>query len=342
MTTEQNQANKKLVWELWQALDSGDLGRDAVETAMAPDLIWHGPAPVGRLDGADRFWSDFWSPLKRSFPDLARRTHLFFGGESNGRVDGDRSRDGRQWVTGTGVFDATFTAAYLGIPATGRAVEIRWGEFCRLDQGRVVEVFFLIDIVDLMAQAGHDPLPPSRGRPGLYPGPEADDGLLHSPQPDTASTYSLEHIRRFIFEGLNAYDETELASMGMAQFFHPEVKWYGPGGIGACLSLTEFEDLHQQPWLVAFPDRQVQDLDALLAEGAYSGGPGWAGVVATHTGPYLSAAATGNRVEINGLDWWKRDGEMYVENWVFVDMIHLFDQFGIDLLGGLPTANRAR
>ncbi len=24
---------------------------------------------------------------------------------------------------------------------------------------------------------------------------------------------------------------------------------------------------------------------------------------------------------------------MYVENWVFVDMIHLFRQFGIDLFG---------
>ncbi len=36
-------------------------------------------------------------------------------------------------------------------------------------------------------------------------------------------------------------------------------------------------------------------------------------------------------VEINGLDWWKRDGEVYIENWVFVDMIHLFRQLGVDL-----------
>jgi hypothetical protein len=38
-----------------------------------------------------------------------------------------------------------------------------------------------------------------------------------------------------------------------------------------------------------------------------------------------------NPVEINGLDWWKRDGEVYIENWVFVDMIHLFRQLGVDL-----------
>jgi len=54
-------------------------------------------------------------------------------------------------------------------------------------------------------------------------------------------------------------------------------------------------------------------------------------VKATHAGEYLEHAATGNAFEINGLDWWKRDGEMYIENWVFVDMIHLFRQLGVDL-----------
>ena len=41
--------------------------------------------------------------------------------------------------------------------------------------------------------------------------------------------------------------------MGMAGYFHNNLKWYGPGGIGACLSLREFETLHQAPWLRPFP-----------------------------------------------------------------------------------------
>ncbi len=97
------------------------------------------------------------------------------------------------------------------------------------------------------------------------------------------------------------------------------------------MSFRDFETRHQKPWLHAFPDRSVQNLDALFAEGRYSGAPGWAGVKATHAGEYLDHAATGNAVEINGLDWWKRDGEVYIENWVFVDMIHLFRQLGVDL-----------
>jgi len=332
-----NQANKQLVFSFWQDLDDdaragGKNAAAIVAAAMADDVNWHGYAPLGSLAGIDDFIGSFWQPLLHSFPDLTRETHLFFGGQSNGRVDGDMTLDGHQWVTGTGYFHATFTNDYLGIPATGERVRLRWGDFSRVADGKIAEVYFLIDMIDLLQQAGQSVLPPSRGADGIYPPPAAADGVLLGAVDATTTAYSLDHIRRFIFDGLNAFDEEDLSSMGMADFFDPEVQWYGPGGIGACLSLKEFEDLHQQPWLIAYPDRQVQDLTALFAEGNYSGGPGWAGVKATHTGPYLDCPATGNSVEFNGLDWWKRDGELYIENWVFVDMIHLFDQFGVDLM----------
>ena len=337
MNINLNQSNKRIVWDFWQALEN--VAVNEVETVaratMDTDIVWHGPDPINQLRGVEAFVTDFWLPLLNSFPDLKRQTHLFCGGQSNGRIDGDISLDGKMWVSGTGYFNATFAQDYLTIPATGSEVNIRWGEFCRMEQGKIVKIYFLLDLIDLMQQAGFHVLPPSRGQDGLYPPPRANDGILLDAQNEQESAYSLDHIRRFIFDGLNKYDQSELKSMGMADFFHPNMQWYGPGGIGACLSLKEFEDFHQQPWLIAYPDRQVQNLDALIAEGSYSGAPGWAGVKATHTGPYLDSPATGKQVEFNGLDWWKREGEMYVENWVFVDMIHLFRQFGIDLFGRL-------
>ena len=72
-------------------------------------------------------------------------------------------------------------------------------------------------------------------------------------------------IRKFLFEGLNSFDKEALSSMGVADFFHSNVNWYGPGGIGACFSLKEFQSYHQQHWLTGFPDRKVQDLDSLFA-----------------------------------------------------------------------------
>jgi len=331
MSTQLNQFNKRTVHDFWQALETSKPNQleEIISTFMEKHADWNGPDPIKQLHGSKAFLTDFWLPLLQSFPDLKRQTHVFFGGKSSGRIDG--LHDGEMWVCGTGYFNGTFSKDYLTIPASGEVVSIRWGEFCRMKQGKIVETYFLLDLIDLMQQAGIQVLPPSQGATGIYPPPHADDGVLLETQDKQTSKYSLEHIRKFIFDGLNNYDQSKLESMGMADFFHPEVKWYGPGGIGACLSFNEFESLHQQPWLKAFPDRAVQNLDALFAEGNYSGAPGWAGVKATHTGEYLECAATGNKLEINGLDFWKREGEVYIENWVFVDMIHLFRQFGVDL-----------
>lgn len=341
MKTAENQANKNTVWAFWDTLENTPEERLTLhaEKSLSQDFIWHGFDPINKLQGIDEFSNDFWKPFKKSFPDLKRETHIFMGGESNGRVDGNNALDGKMWVSGTGYFNATFEKDYLNIPATGKQVRIRWGEFCKMENGKIVEIYFLIDLIDLMQQAGFEVLPPSRGKDGLYPPPLVNDGVMLSEQEEKTSVYSLEHIRKFIFDGLNSFDKSDLKSMGMADFFSPKVQWYGPGGIGACLSFKEFEDYHQQPWLVAYPDRQVQNLDALIAEGKYSGGPGWAGVKATHTGTYLECAATGESIEFNGLDWWKREGEMYIENWVFVDMVHLFRQFGIDLFDRLKVLN---
>lgn len=335
MTSELNQQNKLLVWDFWRALDNADTATAAACQYLSQDHAWHGPDPVNELTGSEAFLSDFWRPLLYSFPDLKRQTHIFMGGKSNGRADG--SNDGRMWVAGTGCFNATFANDYLSIPASGAAVSIRWGEFCRIEQDQVVETFLLLDLIDLMQQAGFQVLPASRGIDGLYPRPKSNDGILLEAQDEQESAYTLDHIRRFIFDALNGYDQAELESMGIADFFHPEVSWYGPGGIGACLGLQQFENHHQKHWLHAFPDRRVQDLDALIAEGSYSGGPGWAGVLATHTGDYLDVKATNKAVAFNGLDFWKLENDKYVENWVFVDMVHLFRQFGIDLFGRLAT-----
>ncbi len=333
MQTDTNQVNKRTVMDFWRALENTAPGqlKDAMSLYVHADMAWNGPDPINRLQGADAFIAGYWLPLLRSFPDLHRETHIFFGGRSNGRIDG--LLDGEMWVCGTGLFNGTFSQDYLDIPASGKKVSIRWGEFCRLRNGKVDVIYLLLDLLDLMQQAGFHVLPPGRGKDGIWPPPRANDGVLMHTQDAEVSRYSLEHIRKFIFEGLNKYDQSNLKSMGMAGFFHPEVQWYGPGGIGACLNFNEFETLHQQPWLKAFPDRSVQNLDALIAEGCYSGAPGWAGVKATHTGEYLGYPATGKPLEINGLDVWKREGEVYVENWVFVDMIHLFRQLGVDLIG---------
>jgi hypothetical protein len=41
---------------------------------------------------------------------------------------------------------------------------------------------------------------------------------------------------------------------------------------------------------------------------------------------------TNERVLFRVSDWWRREGDLLVENWVFVDVPHALLQFGFDVL----------
>jgi len=321
---------KALIQNFYDILGDQNAARNFAEAYFSHDFSWKGPRPFSICHGGAAYFETFWLPFTQAFGGLVRETHIFMGGRSDGKVDG--SPDGRYWVCATGYFYADFVGAWLGFAPTGDHVKLRFADCFRFAEGKIAEYHMLIDIIDFLQQIGKNPLPPSKGVDFVYPAPTGVNGILLDEAPPEDTAYSMSLIRQFLFEGLNSFDEKELASMGVAQFFHPNVKWYGPGGIGACLSLREFEDYHQRPWLTAYPDRKVQDLGCLICDGVFSGGSGFAGVRAHHTGTYLDAPATNKMVTINGMDFWLRKGDKFVENWVFVDMIDLFEQFGIDLL----------
>ena len=334
---QENQRNKETALRLWQALDNDP----AQALSLLSDVThWQGPEPVGICATGADIVERLFAPLRRAIPGLKRQTHLFMGGQSSAHESG--ADDGSWWVAGTGYYTGRATGSAFGIPATDRTLRIRWGDFLRFDDaGRIVHAQTIWDFVDWFDQMGLPVLPPPRGAAHVYPAPTAYDGVLVGEQDVSETAETLDFGRRFIFGGLNSFDEQDLSSMGMAGFFHPNVKWYGPGGIGACLSLGEFEQLHQQPWLRAFPDRKVMHLESLFAEDRLLAASGPMGVIGTHGGPYLGHAATGSPIEVSGLDFWLRSGDRFTENWVFVDMVHLFAQMGVDLFDRMKEQVRA-
>ncbi|MEO0484652.1 MAG: hypothetical protein AAF092_01930 [Pseudomonadota bacterium] len=314
--------NKAAVWTLWEALDG-----DPMHAPIPADALWQGPEPVGRVAGGD-IAERLFAPLSAAVAGLKRQVHIFCGGVSEAH---ETDQDGTHWVAGTGYYTGRGLGDLFGIPCAGHDIRLRWGEFLRFDAaGQVVQAQTIWDFADLSDLVGRPMLPKPRGEQHVYPAPTGYDGIVEGADPrETAET--LAFGRQFIFGGLNAFDESDLSSMGMDQFFHPNIKWYGPGGIGACLSLTEFQERHQAPWLTAFPDRKVAHLDSLFADGRVLAASGPRGVLATHGGPYLGVGATGATLEVSGLDFWLRSGNVFTENWVFVDMPHLFAQMGVDL-----------
>jgi len=327
MANDLTQHNKRLVWDFWQQIDAAttdDLPKVAA-TVLADDVAWTGFHPFNALAGLDAVVDRWWRPLRAAFPDVRRETYILLGG----------SFDGKDWVSATGCFVGTFAADWVGIPATGRETSIRWGEFCAVRDGRIVEDYLLLDLVDVMRQAGYRVLPPAPGE-DTWPRPFDEDGVLLVAQDDAESLRSL-HLVEAMIGGLGKFDGADAAKMGQTAFWTPDMHWYGPVGIGSSRDRQEYERNHQTPFLTAFPDRKgFTHPDggrhkARIAEGHFVASTGWPSVRATHLGPYLGTPASGARVGMRVADWWRRSGDKLVQNWVFIDLPDLFLQMGVDL-----------
>ena len=296
----------------------------ALRRAYHEGAVWRGPHPFRETADLAALAESFWVPLMRAFPDLERRDFLFYGGKWRGR----------EWLTACGHWVGTFARDFMGIPATGGAVFLRYGEFHEVAEGRIRGTTTIVDCPDLARQAGAWPLPFSLGAEMTFPPPATLDGIQTAPGAAAESAKSLA-LMEAMLEGLRAYrgDLAELKSMGQGRFWHPRMMWHGPAGIGTTRGLRGFEDFHQRPFVGAFPDRRGGDHYARFADGRFIASSGWPSLHATHSGAeWLGLAPTGKKITMRVMDWWRRDGDLLRENWVLIDLPDLFAQMGHDLI----------
>ncbi|MCY3781955.1 MAG: hypothetical protein OXG78_16695 [Chloroflexi bacterium] len=352
MSIQLNQANKAAVWDLWQRLNHATIDQlpNLLRASVHPDVNWNVSAPIDRIIGVEAVIADFWLPLRRSFPDLKRQPYVFIGGidESSAlyATEGDE-----EWVSGCGYLTGSFERDWLGIPATGRKTNIWFGVFYVMREGLVAECYLQLDILAVIRQAGFQLLPPAPGAEGgKIPGPLAKDGILLTEQDALESRKSLQLVEA-MGRGMRRYqrarDGGDLRSMEQEKYWHRDMKWYGPSGIGACHSLEEYEDFHQRPWLEGFGDRDINRADSgrrmgRIGEGPYCAGGIWDTAYSHHNGIYAGVPASGKLMTLRDFDWWKREGEFLIENWVPIDMIDLFRQMDIDLMARLRDQIEAR
>ena len=333
-TDDASQGAKRRVWQALADWPGDDplAAPDWLDRHFSADCAWHVAHPVNEVRGA-AIDAALWQPLRRAMPRLERRCDILLAGRF--ATDGDARAE---WVAVTGHYVGGFEQPLFGIPATGRPAWLRFGEFYRVVAGRIVECRVLLDFVDLMRQAGCPVLPPSAGAAGMVPGPRGHDGLLLAAQADSESRASLQLVEAMIF-GLHRFDGADLASMGMARFWHPRMLWYGPGGVGSTIGIEGFQGQHQQPFLHAFPDRQGGNHRARIGEGAFVASTGWPSIYATHAGDYLGVPATQRPITMRVMDWWRCRDALLVENWVFIDLPHLMLQMGVDLFARCQHPN---
>lgn len=324
-----------------------ETGPDGLPSALmalaAPGCQWRAAHPMNEMAGSEAAAARIWGPLLAAFPDLERRDALFVAGTYQGKT----------LIAATGHYCGTMRGDWLGIPASGKTVNLRFGEVWQIGaDGRAVQANLLWDVLDVMRQAGVWPLAPSMGVETAWPGPLTADGLRLSPSDPHESRESIEQTLRMHktlaeFDDHASLSRDALIAMPQREHWHPRMMWYGPAGIGTTRGLDGFVDGHQLPFRIAFhrPQGSFAEVTAerarhgaghyiRIGDGPYSVTGGWPSVYAMHMGAgFCGLPATGKPVFMRVMDFYLHHEGLIRENWVPIDMLDLFRQMGLDLLG---------
>ncbi|MBY5934213.1 ester cyclase [Tateyamaria omphalii] len=337
--TDRHTHHKALIAPLRAALYDYDESavRAVLHHLCAPDVIFRLAFPFESIAGVDAFVDAAFVPLVAAIPDLERRDYIVMAGPTP---------EGADWVGCGGYYTGTFTAPWLDIPPTGHIVHMRFHEFYRFENGKIVEMQALWDIPEVMMQAGAWPMVPSLGREWHVPGPAFCDGLVPGPYDAEMSARSCQHIIEMLDYLKKHPSQGGPEVMEMERFWHPKMMWYGPSGIGSGRGIAGFRNWHQIPFLNGMPDRG-QYVDEIVyhffGDGPYAAVTGWPDMYQTIThGGWLGLPPTNKRIEMRSLDFWRLENGLIRENWVMVDMLQMYDQIGVDVLARMREFNKAR
>jgi len=214
--TDRHEANKAAIAP-WRAAmyDWDPAGVSAAARAVfAPDAVVHLAFPFEDLDGGVGLVDTALAPLAAAWPDIERRDMIVTVGTTEA---------GNDWVGCCGAYVGTFTEPWLDIPPTRRPVSMRFHEFYRLVDGRIVEMQALWDIPEVMMQAGAWPMGPSLGRDWFVPGPATQDGIVSSHfDPDRSAT-SLQVVLDMLGD-MGRHPHEPVEAMQLERYWHPKFK----------------------------------------------------------------------------------------------------------------------
>ena len=143
---------------------------------------------------------------------------------------------------------------------------------------------------------------------------------------DLTKTTETQAVIENMVDGLNDHRIDDIG-----QFFAESFRWMGNTGCGTKIGLEKFQDNWQRPFQSAFSDKVCVD-EARLYMGEWAAAFGRQ--EATHSGEFMGVAATGKKIEIRYMDFWKVEDKRITDNWVMVDFPHVLAQLGIDVFNG--------
>jgi len=326
------QAAKAIVRAHQRAIDSA--GPDTVAEALAahtgPEYLWRGMHPFNMQNGAAAVAATFWAPLKTALTRLQRREDVFMAGLN--QMDGFAST----WVVSMGHLMGLHDQPWLGIPPTRKMAFLRYAEFSKVVEGKVVETALFCDIPHLMIQAGVNPFPPQTAAHLVQPGPITHTGVMDAAQDKAEGEKTLAIINAMISD-LGTWQLGLPLEEELARTWNDDMIWWGPAGIGATYTIERYARQHSGPFRAGFSNRTGTGHLCRLAEGEFGGFFGWPNFTAVATGGFMGLPATGKPGEFRVVDIYRRGGDKLSENWVFIDLLHWLHGQGLDVLARLAA-----
>lgn len=280
--------------------------------------------PFNEVAGADSYCEHFLEPFQAAFDGLHRRHYVAMTGEFEGAT----------WVSATGYYVGHFARDWIGVRASDKLTYLRFGEFFRLEDGKAVESYIFLDIPELMISCGQWPLscvPGNEyGHTGLIQGPASQDGIMRGEMDADEGRKSYQIVTDML---------SRLATENEAwrPYWHENMMWYGPGAWGSFIGIEHFRSFQVpfesqfEGWSGGSANNGMTRHFTRYGQGDYTCSGGWPSLTGVNVNPFMGFGPTNERVLFRVSDWWRREGDLLVENWVFVDVPHALLQFGFDL-----------
>jgi predicted ester cyclase len=110
---------------------------------FAEGFHWRGNAGCGTKNGLREFQDNWQKPFQAAFSDKEC-------------MDEARLAEG-QWMAAFGHQTAIHSGEFMGIPPTGKRIEIRYMDFWKVVDGKIVDNWVMVDFPHVMRQLGVDP-----------------------------------------------------------------------------------------------------------------------------------------------------------------------------------------
>jgi len=115
---------------------------DGIGEFFAEDFRWMGNTGCGTKTGLTAFKENWMLPFRAAFTD---------------KVCTDEARIVQgQWMAAFGAQVATHSGEFMGIAPTGKRVEIRYMDFWKVIDGKIVDNWVMVDFPNVMRQLGVD------------------------------------------------------------------------------------------------------------------------------------------------------------------------------------------